>query len=39
LLLKAKAFPSRLEELLRLAQRLQCAATVNDYAPKPSAIS
>jgi len=28
-----------LEELLRLAQRLQRAATVKDYAPKPSATS
>jgi len=27
------------EELLRLAQRLQLAATVKDYAPKPSATS
>ncbi len=28
-----------LEELLRLAQRLQRAATVKDYAPKPSVTS
>ena len=28
-----------LEELLRLAQRLQRAATVKDYATKPSATS
>jgi len=28
-----------LDELLRLAQRLQRAATVKDYAPKPSVTS